>query len=142
MMRESTGKLSGTNYKDRSESEATAPDETYMADIEAPSLIIDKKNLSFYAQVGKVAFDTVKIINNGSASIYYQWKRVNPSKSFEFQGEDLRDYFHLHYVTSYNSQNIQTKLRPAMSSSLARPTTSHLVFSPTSQANSTHTTNS
>jgi len=48
--------------------------------------------------VRKVAFDSAKIINDGCSSIEYYWKRITPEKSFEFQGEDNRDYFHLHYT--------------------------------------------
>jgi len=45
-----------------------------------------------------VAFDSVKIINNGCSSIEYNWKQIEIPKSFEFHCEDLKDYFHLHYT--------------------------------------------
>ena len=41
---------------------------------------MDKEYISFLTITEHVGFDHVIVVNNGSASIYYEWKRINGAR--------------------------------------------------------------
>lgn len=41
---------------------------------------MDKEYISFLTITEHVGFDHVIVVNNGSASIYYEWKRINGTR--------------------------------------------------------------
>lgn len=41
---------------------------------------MEKEYLAFLTKTDSVGFDNVSVNNNGSASIYYEWKRVNSTR--------------------------------------------------------------
>lgn len=41
---------------------------------------MEKEYLTFLTTTDQVSFDNVTVNNNGSASIYYEWKRINSSR--------------------------------------------------------------
>lgn len=41
---------------------------------------MDKEYITFLTKTEQVEFDNVTVNNNGSASIYYEWKRINSTR--------------------------------------------------------------
>ncbi|KAL4481803.1 hypothetical protein ABPG74_007892 [Tetrahymena malaccensis] len=77
----------------------TQIEEQYKPQFNGPQveLVDGKKNLSFIINTGLVAFDHVIVRNNGSASIYYEWKRIESDKFNNSTLSDPEQKFFCHH---------------------------------------------
>ena len=61
------------------------------SEVEGPQLKMDREYVAFLTQTAHVGFDNVIVWNNGSASIYYEWKRKHGARKSQQALQDANE---------------------------------------------------
>ncbi|EGR28464.1 mycbp associated protein, putative, partial [Ichthyophthirius multifiliis] len=71
--------------------------EEYIPQVQGPQIEMDQYDVSFIINTGLVAFDSVQVRNIGTASIYYEWKRIENEKQHSVSLQDPEQKFFCHH---------------------------------------------
>ena len=72
-------------------------DDRYVAEIQGPQLKLSRSHVSFVTLTGTVAFDYVIVENNGTASIYHEWKAYEKEKLNTQALDETSQTFYCHH---------------------------------------------
>ena len=48
--------------------------------------------------MGHISSQSLTLTNEGTTTVYFEWKKEKPNIPFTFESEDYADYFHIHNV--------------------------------------------